>query len=413
MTIDFVTQFLKGFTGSMILPRYATWSALAALAIATSKRVWINQEHYQIFPNLYIVLVGPMGSRKSTPMEKVWKMIRTCFPAQCFGSSIASRESIIKEMSSDDCADMYKFDGKLLELRSYALFIDEIANFFSFNPGSMVAFLTNIYSTPRFKSSTIVRGVEDIENPCMNLLGCTTPEYITGSLKRHLLEGGIARRIIFVNEILEVERNAFPEKTEESKLADLWCMEHLKKVRLQVGPLSFTIEAKFFLQDWYQSQPKHGDLVMKGFWNNSDILAQKIAILLTLAKPDFPKFISRETVQTATQILTSVEQHLPLLTAASGGNRLAVVHQRLLGLLRENGGWMTEVHFHRIASQDLNEKEYIDVVTMFMKTNQMVADKVNGGVPAFFLPECYAAAVRARNERKLLANDSSAPSSSA
>src|SRR2546421_4508695 len=90
-------------SGNECPPSYHIWSCLAAYSTILSRRVWIDRGYFQVFPNLYVVLVGDAGSGKNTAKHiATKKLIMDQFPDVPISASVTSREDVCKFMGSED-----------------------------------------------------------------------------------------------------------------------------------------------------------------------------------------------------------------------------------------------------------------------------------------------------------------------
>ena len=67
---DFLSAYLAYTNNTEPPTSYHTWTALSMIAAALQRRVYIKWGYETIYPNMYIVLVGPSGKcRKGTAMN--------------------------------------------------------------------------------------------------------------------------------------------------------------------------------------------------------------------------------------------------------------------------------------------------------------------------------------------------------
>src|SRR6266536_886512 len=234
---SFMQNYLAYNVNNECHRNYHLWTALLLLASATQKRVYVPYGYLNIYPNLYVCLVGRQGFRKSTAKDIGRDLLTSAFPDLPLAPSVQSREDIIKFMSSDECLFSYTDEtGAVKELRPFVMFVNELKNFLSINPAASIEFLTDIYDRDVFDSSTIKRGLEKITNPCVNILACETPSWITEKLKAQVISGGFSRRMIFVYETTRGPKISFPRLPDNSAILWHWLKEHLQKVPKYVGP---------------------------------------------------------------------------------------------------------------------------------------------------------------------------------
>ena len=78
---DFIHSCAQPVKGSPIPYKFATWTAISAIAGALGRKCWFSMPNYDVRPNLFIVLVGPPGTNKSVslilPFSKVFSKLTT------------------------------------------------------------------------------------------------------------------------------------------------------------------------------------------------------------------------------------------------------------------------------------------------------------------------------------------------
>lgn len=371
--MDFITQYLEYNKGNMSPRRFHIWSALSILAMTMGRKIYIDHSYFIIHPMLYICLVGRQGLRKTTAMNNARDLFLRVFPTYPLGASVQSREKIVERLASNDSMRSYQNElGESIEFRPTAFFINELKNFMSINPGAMVEFLTDIYDTKFFASDTIKHGLQPVINPCINILACETPKWLVEKLKLNIIAGGFSRRMLYAYETVRPARITFPHKSVESAKAEAWCEEHLAKIGKLAGPFKWTPEARTYFDKWFTSLATPEDEILEGFYEAKDILALKISMLVAVAKEQPDLLLTQEILQLGIAILESLEDNLPKLTVAAGRNELAIPQQGLLDLLEEKGGgWMPEKVWHREASKQMNEFEYMNTKKMLKDTDQL------------------------------------------
>lgn len=381
MQLNFVTQYMLANAGTEVPPRYTRWCAVALLSAAIGRRAYVDHGHYVIFPWMYFCLVGEAGNGKTTAMDQARDMYLASFPDMPGGGDISSREEIIQFMASDKGTRFYKNEqGVTVEWKPYVNFISELSNFLSFAPNSMIEFLTAIFDRPRYKSTTLKRGIELIENPHVSILACTTPTYIHKTLKTNLIGGGFSRRLLFHYDI-DNDRKiiTFPVKAPESIEAEKWCIDHLRSIGSSNGhKFTWTQDAREFFDDWNIKRERPKDEFLSGYHEKKDIIVQKIAMCLAYAIPNLPGVLTQELMQAAIAYIENNEDTLPRLTLAAGRNQLAIPQSKLILLLESQGGLMQEKVWHKFGAQDMNEVEYHSTKRMLITTDQIVEFPLDG-----------------------------------
>ena len=77
--MSYIKDFLHYTSGNECPEPYRLWSGLSLLASVLGRKVWTFHGRFQIFPSLYVVLVGDAGSGKSTAKNYAKKLFTSNF----------------------------------------------------------------------------------------------------------------------------------------------------------------------------------------------------------------------------------------------------------------------------------------------------------------------------------------------
>lgn len=349
------------------------------IAAISGRRVYYHQggedAYGQLcyYPNLYVCLVGPQGSRKSFAKDVVRDHLAEAFADLPMSASVDTREAITKFMGSPEAMRAYtNEDGLLVEYRPMFIVVNELVNFLSVNPAGMVNFLVDIFDRKYFDVRTKGQGEDRILNPCVNILACATTEYVADQLRSRILTGGLSRRMIFVNETKENIRIADARVPPGGREAWERVKAHLQRIRSFVGPYTWESPdtAKLY-KTWYEGMTLPGDTLMDGFYRSKHMQVLKLTMLNDLASYAPTLKLTRENLELAISYIDAIEPGMANLFLCSGRNELAAPQQRLLQLLERHGGMMPEKQLRR-QDKDLTPME-LDMVLRHLKdTGQLI-----------------------------------------
>lgn len=388
---------------------YHLWSALVVLAAANGRRVYCNRGYQCLHTMLYVTLVGKQGTRKSTAKDIARDMFVDACPDIPVGAAVQSREDIVKFMSSEHCLRAMNINGEPVEYRPMVFFVNELKNWLSINPGAMIEFLTDIYDRKYFDASTIKHGMQKIVHPCVNILACETPEWIIDKLKAKIISGGFARRMIYVyiTDEQQTKRIAFPKPTADMEAARQRCVAHLQKISSIAGEFKWSADGYKFFEDWYNNMGKPADEVMAGYYRSKHDQLIKVSMCLALAEDDPQLLLTKDLLETGLALLDSIEKNMPLLSVAAGRNELALPQQRILEVLRQNGGFMREKLLRQAIDKDLEPREQYTLLTHLERDlgtiKKLTIHRNNIAFEEFWLTDTFADAIK-QNKLKLEGN---------
>lgn len=324
------------------------WTGLFTLASVVKRKVKFPKRlmgSYAIYPNLYVIFVGPPGVvRKSTTAafgEDLLKQVEGIRLA----STAVSASKLIEDLSNVP-------DG------SISIISSEFSSFVSISKEEMYDLLTDIYDGKiSFEYATRMHGVELIESPCINLHACTTPEWVESQMPGYVLGGGFGSRTIFVCERQTRQRQLYYNlewgtytNLEEQLVHDLI---HIAQVEGEFRHDSK--ETKQAIEEWYQGLEKE-DLSsgrLAGYAARKHVHVHKVAMLLSLCERD-DKIVTMGHFNAAISLMEGVEKNLPEVFQSAGRNPIALQIHAVLGYLQRQ---TQATPFNRLLAyfyQDMN-----------------------------------------------------------
>ena len=301
------------------------WAGVSTIAGALRRQVWIDQRHFQWTPNMYIILVGPPGVvTKSTAMRTGMKMLREV-PGVCMGPQSMTWQGLT--LALEEAVQLVPYtpvnaptpEPLMLPMACITCDVAELGTFLRTEDPRMVDVLTDLWDGQLAKWEHKLRTQQgaQLQNPWINILGCTTPTWIRKNVPEDMVGGGLVSRILFVYG--DKKRNLVPYPADvvedtvyrdrEAKLID-----DLKAIGSLIGEYHLTREAKDWGIDWYRnhwsSRPEHlASERYEGYLGRKQTHMHKLAIVLAAAERN-ELIISKENLETANAMLGSIESHM-------------------------------------------------------------------------------------------------------
>jgi hypothetical protein len=356
-------------------PIYDFWSGLACLSTIISKRVWIDQGHFNVYPNLYVVLVGGPGQRKTTAMNVTKDIIRKLKEIP-FAATCMTKEAVCLDMQKN-CIKTFQHPetGGLVEYTPYALILTELSHFLAINPAFMIDFLTTIFDQESYETKTKNKGDDIIPGPYIVLLACTTPNNIQRYLKEDVISGGFSRRCLFVWSDDDGDPKPFPEETTAARDAMQRCLDYGKELLLVKGKFQWESDARKFYEDWYvklfNQLRTHPDPMTLGYFKSKHMQLLKVAMLLSLAES--PSLIMKtEHLHVGIEQLGVLEARLPRVFDGMGRNELNPVKAKLMDLINKSNAPLPDKYIRKLMFADANNNELSEILTQLATTEQLV-----------------------------------------
>lgn len=332
--MPFLKNFMEWNEGTEVPQQYYFWSGISTLAALVNGQVWTRMGRYEIYPNMYIVLLGPPGNGKTSAMRRAEKLVRG-FEDVSLSAQSETAEGLVRFMR-DKCVRPLTLSDGNVDYTPVTCFLSELSNFFGRDPGGMIDVLTGIWDCggDNFHRRTKGQGEDILPRPNLNLLGCTTQDWITTYLKSDIIGGGFTRRVVFVNEMMgdDTNRVPWPEDTPRSIQARDNCKAYGSVLRGVRGEMVFSPGTRAWWDKWYSTRviPREPDV--RGYHKTKPILVLKVAMLVALSESP-ERVIKPDHMDVALALLGATETHLLKVFQGIGRNELNAVANKITTFL--------------------------------------------------------------------------------
>lgn len=387
MSYNAITDFVTYCSCYQIPRNFAIWSGVGLMAAATNRRIYIRQGDILHHGQMYIWLVGEQGDKKSTPKGFAEDLFKEVYETIPVGASVQSREQIVEFMVKEGTRTFTNENNEMVEYHPMMFFINEVENFLSFNMAGMISFLVDIYDKKFFDSGTIKRGLEAMANPCINVLGCCTPKWLSEKMKSSVITGGICRRTLLVYEIIDYKNPDTiliprPFITPEAREARDRVRAHLDKIRNVSVEYKWGPGAQKFFDDWYFKLYRNlsDDPIVRGYEKSKDVQLLKLCMNWDMANENPSHIITVQSLETGLAMLDSIQTNLSKLSVSAGRNELAGPQHRLMDMIEERGGKMPCFEVMAKNEADLTPGEMFGVLRHLVDSRRL--KKVTVALPS-------------------------------
>lgn len=288
---NWLKYYLEYTSGQEAPEIFHLWSGISAIGASTRRNVYMYKRYYKMYPNLFVVLIATSADcKKSTAIdlikdfyrEKKMQRIRQI-------EDKMSTEGLLQKMATGMDADAMAEDNNIKHDGSIYIMADEMAVMLSnvSYVSGLVEVLTSAYQCRPSFSHTLRRNSITIHNPCLNLLGASTPEWLATGMPEYSKSGGFLGRFIFVVAHKPKRKIPFPEdegdedehiELREKLIHDLWIISRLKG-RFAWG----NSEAKGMYGSWYEEYTPGEDPRLKEYYARKKDTVLKLAMILSMS----------------------------------------------------------------------------------------------------------------------------------
>lgn len=193
---DWIDGYLKYMENEEPPEQWKLWAAISTVAACLQRKCYVVRGKEVIYPNMYIIIIGPSGLRKGVAMAPALALLRSLgipLAAEC-----VTREALIRSMVRATRAYMGP-DGVPIAHASMTVYSPEFAVFIGGGNPQLLSDLTDWFDCrDPWVYETKSQGIDEIRGTFVNLIGATTPELLQSILPRDAIGGGLTSRMIFV-----------------------------------------------------------------------------------------------------------------------------------------------------------------------------------------------------------------------
>ena len=303
---------------------YFLWTAIATIAGALQRRVYMPWGHNKIFPNMFIFLMGRSGLGKGIAMGPAYDMFKNT------GLPIAPDAVTIQELIRvlEGAENQFENTEGLFETHSsLSVYARELAVLLGQRDIKKLAHLTDWYdSHDTWKNSTKTQGKEDLIGVCLNILGAAAPDWLPTMIPPEAIGGGFTSRIIFILESTKGQINPWPvyndklKRLKDDLISDLcYIATHYR------GEFLFSPKAREAYEKYYIKQEKEiergvfpvKDMAFEGYANRRALHLRKMSMVLATARQS-EGIVELKDFQNSLTILSNAESKMSRLFSAVG-----------------------------------------------------------------------------------------------
>lgn len=343
---DWLKTYLKYSTGTEAPAKFHFWTAVSVLASALRRNVWLDFKRYKWYPNFYVVLVAKPGVvNKTTTFELGYRLLRSL-----------DREDIYFGPESTNWQTLLQFMGKCTAYRSMpdgielptcavSQVVGELGTFLTTQDGSMIDHLVSLWDTPdkTFEKATKTAGTDIITNPCLNIMGGTTPSWVSKNIPQYMIGGGFTSRTIFSYATEKSSVIAYPHlhfnANNFAALED--DLKHdLNLICDMYGEITMSKEALDFGIEWYEkfwskSNSELREENVEGYRARKQVHMHKLAMIFMVAESD-KMILEKHHLEKALKIMDSVEADFNQVFQSVGSTFDGDLAGRILSYVQAN-----------------------------------------------------------------------------
>lgn len=363
---------------------FLTWSLIAASAALLGRNAaFYSGPNHSVMPNLFVILLGPSGIRKSTAIKYIEKLIQGT--SINFGPTDTSgqRQGIMSALTGLRRSDYHERprtidSGPLVESMIYQrqssdmmLLAPELGRLLGSASREMADFLVDLYDGAKIDYQTKA-GETKLWKPLVTLLGATTPSSLALVLPENAVGHGILARMVFVyEESLHKNVPLPPEQTEEWQERQAKFKRRLRWVDGNRLNFTFSDSARSTFTDLYTYVPELEDPRLASYKQRRPDTLIKVSMALAALRADTT--ISESDVLLSHSLLTAAEPKMHRALEHFGRNRVYQGRMLMLEYFKAGHTAATHAELKAAASSELNNREASEAIESMLASGELIA----------------------------------------
>jgi len=306
---------------------YRKWVGISAIASALQRKVRVDLGiSLTMYPNFYVVLVGPPSTGKGTAM-KYGSDILDQIPSIKMAAQATSLQALIRRMKTVNLTDIELDTGRQIFHSSMTILSNEFTVFLGYHNRELISSLCDWFDCgERWAYDTIKRDREEIIGVWVNLLAGTTADSLREALpSTETVRGGLTSRIIFINEYKKNKLVIFPTVTQDEIELQQHLIRDLEQIGLMSGVFKYTEGAMDFYTDWCieaENNPPFSDNKFDGYCGRRRKHLTALAMVCSASRSN-NMVLTRDNFERAAHLLGEAEVRMGTVFRGIGKSDIA------------------------------------------------------------------------------------------
>lgn len=219
-----------------------------------SRKIWVHTYGADLYPNLYIFLIGPPASGKTVPIDVVrddiWKELKEYYVAPKSITAAALTDTLVEakhKILRPQASPPY------LEFNSLAICSTELGTFMSSYDNELMQRLTDLYDNGSYEERRRGKDLKIIiPKAQLNMIAGATPSFLNELLPQGAWDQGFISRVIMIFAGEGIIGDLFNVPPTSGALRDA-LVQDLKTISSLYGKMVWEPEAAEVMQAWHNA----------------------------------------------------------------------------------------------------------------------------------------------------------------
>lgn len=382
MPQDFFSEYLAYASGNEVPTVFHRWSAIGIVAAILERNIYVPFSDTKIYPNIYLMLMGVSGTRKSTAINMATRILALA-GYKTFAAEKTSKEKFLADLArqneaveDDDAALFGPVNGAVTPILIAA---DEANDFFGIGNLEFLSMLGSLWANPdKYENKTKTVKSDWISNPTITILSGNTPTNFSLAFPASIIGQGFFSRLLLIHgepTHRKIRRPKIPTNEEKAYVAGI-----LQAIKSNcIGMYEYTSSAHNLLDAIYADYSPPNDPRFESYGSRRLQHLEKLCLIISAGKLD--KEITESSVLQANTYLTYVESLMPKALGEFGKAKNSDIVDKVMTIIYNAPGVIGIKDIWMKVKQDLEQPKDLGQIISSLQ----FADKIQT-VQGGFLP---------------------------
>ncbi len=329
---------------------YHRWAAISMVGAYLGRQYSFSLGHFELYTNMYIMLIGDPGTRKSTAI-KIAKKIITAAGYDKISSDKTSKEKFMLDLagiegdgkttsntkqSVNDILDsnLWGNDETIGEDSEMYIACDEFNDFIGLGNIEFISLLGNFWDYNGVFKNRIKNGPSvNILNPTISILGGNTSTSFANAFPPDTLGQGFFSRLLLIHGESTGKRITFPELPTGDETSKI--INALQRIKITCqGQAVLSPESKLLLNKIYLTTTPMQDVRFISYSNRRFTHLLKLCLIISACH--YSTTIETWHVVEANTLLTHTENLMPKALGSFGKARNSDITHKIMAVLNNS-----------------------------------------------------------------------------
>lgn len=321
---NFLKAYMEFTTDTESPDAYHFWVGASLISAATRRQVYLDMNYFRIYPNMYVILIGPSGARKSIAAS-IGMGLAESVGIRKFSDKITGA-ALIRDLSEASEKRVDDKKGEVELCSPIMIYASELGVFMgpdAYGSG-VIADLTDLYDCPnKWEKKTISRDSEMVVAPYVTMLAASTPQTLKDVIPTGAVGQGFTSRILFIWASGRRKKVPIPNWGVEHEAIKQNLIHDLGEISKVRGIFKFSSQGLLEYQRNYLSRPEpeeeFEDERLRGYASRKDIHTLKLAQIMSLSDGDSLTITEKE-IEGAADAIRWLDMGLASVFSGHGGS---------------------------------------------------------------------------------------------